>query len=152
MTLIRRFDKSGMARLLGIDYGLKRVGLAVTDANQIIATPLEVVRPNELVSFLKKYIESNPVEGIVIGDPRRLDNSDSDITKKAHDLADRLKRKFPSVSIYLHDEKFTSSMALDAMIRAGSTKKDRRNKGNIDKISATIILQSFMEQRFLRKV
>ena len=140
-----------MARLLGIDYGLKRVGLAVTDPDQIIASPLEVVRPDELVPFLKKYMESNPVEGIVIGDPRKLDNSDTDITKKVHDLADRLKHKFPSISIYLHDEKFTSAMALDAMIRAGSKKSDRRNKGNIDKISATIILQSFMEQRYLRR-
>jgi putative holliday junction resolvase len=140
-----------MARLLGIDYGLKRVGLAVTDPDQIIAAPLQVVRPEELVAFLKYYMESNPVEGIVIGDPRKLDNSDTDITKKVHDLSERLKRKFPSVNIFLHDEKFTSVMALDAMIRAGSTKKDRKNKENIDKISATIILQSFMEQRSLRR-
>jgi putative Holliday junction resolvase len=140
-----------MARLLGIDFGLKRVGIAVTDPGQVIASPLDVVRPEELAAFLKHYLETNEVEGIVIGDPRQTDNSDSSIRKYVHELAERLKRRFPSLAVYLHDERFTSSLALDAMIRSGSTKKDRKNKGNVDKISAAIILQSFMEQRSLRK-
>ena len=136
-----------MARILAIDYGLKRTGLAVTDPDQIIATPLEVIQTSSLITFIKTYLKGNDVEAFVIGYPTRLDNSDTDVTGKVRGLATQLKNKFRGIEVHLHDERFTTSMALDSMITGGTRKKDRRNKMIIDKISATIILQSYLEQR-----
>ena len=136
-----------MARLLAIDYGLKRVGLAVTDPLQIIASALTTVPANEVVSYISDYIKTESVESIIVGKPTNLDGRPTDSTEAVEKFVKVLKEKFTSVPILLHDERFTSKMALHAMIAGGSKKSDRRKKGNIDKISATIILQSFMDSR-----
>lgn len=130
---------------MAIDYGLKRTGLAVTDPLRIIATALETVETTLLMKYLEEYFRKEPVDQLVLGFPRRLDNTDTEMTPHVRKLAERLQKRFPDKPVVLVDERFTSSLALDAMIRSGSTKKDRREKGNIDKVSATIILQSFME-------
>jgi putative Holliday junction resolvase len=136
-----------MPRLLAIDYGAKRTGLAVTDPLQIIATALETVRTHDLLDFLKKYTVGEAVEAIIIGMPKRLDNTASDNAPRVTAFIKVLKKNFPDIPVHTHDERFTSSMALQSMIAGGSKKSDRRDKGNIDKISATIILQSFMESK-----
>jgi putative Holliday junction resolvase len=136
-----------MPRLLAIDYGAKRTGIAVTDPLQIIATALDTVRTHDLLDFLKKYSISEPLEAFIVGMPKRLDNTESDNAARVHTFIKLLKKSFPDTPIHTHDERFTSSMALQSMIAGGSKKSDRREKGNIDKISATIILQSFMESR-----
>ena len=136
-----------MSRLLAIDYGAKRTGLAVTDPLQIIATALDTVRTHELLDFLKKYSQSESIEAFIVGMPRKLDNTDSDNAPRVVAFLKILKKSFPEIPIHTHDERFTSSMALQTMIAGGYKKSDRREKGNIDKISATIILQSFMESR-----
>jgi putative Holliday junction resolvase len=136
-----------MARLLAIDYGLKRTGLAVTDPMKIIATALETVRSHTLTDYLKKYMELEPVEAFIVGMPKKLDNTDTNNTRHVEAFINRLKNCFPDIPVYTHDERFTSSMALQSMIASGYKKMDRREKGNIDKISATIILQSYMESK-----
>jgi putative Holliday junction resolvase len=136
-----------MPRLVAIDYGAKRTGLAVTDSLQIIATALETVRTHDLLEFLRKYVLSEEIEAFVVGMPRRLDNTDSDNTPRVQAFVKQLRKAFPDIPVHTHDERFTSSMALQSMIASGSKKSDRREKGNIDKISATIILQSFMESQ-----
>lgn len=136
-----------MPRLLAIDYGAKRTGLAVTDPLQIIATALDTVRTHDLLVFLTQYKEKEEVEAFVVGMPRRLDNTETDNTPRVEAFVKQLKKTFPEIPVHTHDERFTSSMALQSMIASGSKKSDRKEKGNIDKISATIILQSFMEAR-----
>ena len=140
-----------MGRLLAIDYGLKRVGLAVSDPMQIIATALETVPTHTVLDFLKRYCARESVEAFVVGKPLDLDLKPTDSTKAVEKFVQQLKKIFPDQTVHLHDERFTSKMALDAMIRGGSTKKDRRKKENIDKVSATIILQSFMESQSFRR-
>lgn len=134
-------------RILAIDYGTKRTGLAVTDPLRIIASALETVPTHQLLDYLKKYVEREPVEAFVLGLPTRLDGSDTDNTPHVRAFAKKLEAAFPAIPVHWHDERFTSAMALQAMIAGGTKKKDRRQKGNIDKVSATIILQSFMESR-----
>ena len=136
-----------MPRLLAIDYGAKRTGIAVTDPLQIIATALDTVRTHDLLDFLKKYSQAESIEAFIVGMPRRPDNTESDNTPRVVAFVKILKKNFPDVPVHTHDERFTSSMALQSMIASGTKKSDRREKGNIDKISATIILQSFMESR-----
>lgn len=136
-----------MGRILAVDYGLKRTGIASTDPSKIIATPLETIPTQSLQDYLKKYVSNEDVEAIVVGMPRRMDGTDSHITKDVIKFVDLLKNNFPSLAIYTHDERFTSKMAFDAMITGGMKKSERRKKENIDKISAAIILQSFMEQQ-----
>jgi putative holliday junction resolvase len=136
-----------MARLLAIDYGLKRIGIAVSDPSQIIASPLDVISPGELMNYLSDYIKQNEVEGFVLGYPSRLDSSDTHITAKVRNIAAELKKRFPSVQVHLHDERYTTTMAMNSMIEGGAKKKDRRDKKIIDKVSAAIILQSFMQQK-----
>jgi len=135
-----------MGRLVGIDYGLKRVGIAVTDPLQIIATPLETVSTSQVIHYLKQYCQTEAVDAFVVGLPKNLDNSDTHATQPAKTFAKQLKKQFTQ-PIYWEDERFTSKMALDAMIAGGTTKKYRRQKGNIDKVSATIILQSYLESK-----
>lgn len=136
-----------MARLLAIDYGTKRTGIAVTDPMQIIASALETVPTHQLLDFLKNYATREPIEAFVVGMPTRLDGTDTDNTPRVRQFVKRLQNAFPAIPVHLHDERFTSAMALQAMIAGGTKKKDRRDKGNIDKVSATIILQSFMESK-----
>lgn len=136
-----------IGRIIAIDYGLKRTGIAVTDPNQIIASPLEVVESKHLISYLENYMKSEPVDEIVIGYPRDLRGKDTHVTQKVRGLYELLKKKFSPRVVHRVDERFTSKMALDAMIEGGMKKKDRRKKGNVDKISATLILQSFLEKK-----
>ena len=138
-----------MPRILAIDYGLKRTGIAVTDPMQIIATALETVDTSQLISFLKKYFEKEQVSEMVIGMPKRLDNTDSDTANAVRKFIELFKQNFPQIPITEVDERFTSSLALDAMISGGMKKKDRQVKGNVDKISATLILQNYMEKKNL---
>ena len=140
-----------MARILAIDYGTKRVGIAVTDPEKLVANPLTTVPTKEIITFLNQYFEDEEVEAIVVGMPRDLFNNDSHSTQAVKQFVKQLKRKFEAYPLHLHDERYTSKMALDAMIRSGSSKKDRRKKENIDKLSATIILQSYMEAQSFKK-
>lgn len=133
-----------MARIIAIDYGTKRTGIAVTDPLQIIATALETVRSHELIDFLKRYTTTEAVEAFVVGMPRKLDNTDTNNTPHVKGFIKQLKKAFPETPVYEHDERFTSSMALQTMISMGTKKSDRQDKSNIDKMSATIILQSYL--------
>jgi len=133
-----------MPRILCIDYGKKRTGIAVTDPLQIIATGLTTVDSPELISFLKKYFQQEEVELIVIGEPKNLDDSDTHATPLVNAIIKKLEKEFPKIPIKKVDERFTSKMAKQAMIEMGMKKKDRRNKRTVDEIAATIMLQEFM--------
>jgi putative holliday junction resolvase len=136
-----------MARILAIDYGLKRTGLAVTDPLQIIATALTTVETPQLFNFLKDYFSKEQVEMIIIGDPRNLDDSDTHATPHVKKTIERLKKEFPLIPVTPVDERYSSKMAKGAMIAMGMKKMQRRNKAIVDQIAATIILQEYMERR-----
>ena len=136
-----------MGRLLAIDYGQKRVGIAVTDSEKIIATALETIAENEVLDYLKNYIAAQTVEVFVLGMPKKLDNSPSSNAAAVVKFQKKLETLFPDIPVELEDERFTSSLALDAMISGGMSKKNRRNKSNVDKISAVLILQTYMERK-----
>lgn len=136
-----------MGRILAIDYGKKRTGLAVTDALRIIATALETVASRNLLAYLKGYTQKETVDEFVIGMPRTLRNEDSETAPLVRKFIVELKAAFPEKPVHEVDERFTSSIAQQTMISGGMKKKDRQVKGNVDKISAVIILQSFMESR-----
>ncbi len=136
-----------MPRILAIDYGTKRCGIAVTDPLQIIATGLTTVHSAELMDFITQYIEKEEVSEILVGDPKKLDNSPSESAQHVVGFVRKLAKMHPKMKIEMLDERFTSSMALDAMISAGSTKKQRKNKETIDKISATILLQNYLDSK-----
>ena len=133
-----------MWRILAIDYGKKRTGLAVTDPLRIIATPLDTVLTNDLLSYLAAYVKKETVDEFVVGMPKTLKNEDSEIAPLVRVFVEELQKIYPEKKIHLEDERFTSRMAMQAMIEGGMKKKDRQVKGNVDKISATIILQSFL--------
>ncbi len=134
-----------MARILCIDYGGKRTGIAVTDPLQIIATGLTTVDSKELISFLKKYFLQEEVELIVIGEPRNLDDSDTHATPLVKEAIKKLNKEFPLIPIKTVDERFTSKMAKQAMIDMGMKKKDRQNKRTVDEIAATMMLQEYLQ-------
>ena len=133
-----------MSRILAIDYGLKRTGLAVTDPLKIIATALETVETSTLLSYLQKYMAREPVERLVLGYPLRLNSQETEMTPHVRALEEKLKSSFPAIPISRIDERFTSSLAKQALIAGGMKKKDRRVKGNVDKVSAVLILQSYL--------
>ena len=134
-----------MARILCIDYGLKRTGIAVTDPLQIISTGLTTVDSKELISFLKNYFQLEPVELIIIGEPKNLDDSDTHATPLVNEIIVKLKKEFPQIPLKTVDERYTSKMAKQAMLEMGMKKKDRRNKRTVDEIAATIMLQEYMQ-------
>lgn len=134
-----------MGRLVAIDYGIKRTGIAVTDPLRIIATPLETVPTDGLLNFLKGYANKEQVDEFVVGMPKTLKNEDSETAPMVRLFVEELRKQFPEKKVNLADERFTSAIAKRAMIEGGMKKSDRRDKANVDKISATIILQSFME-------
>lgn len=138
-----------MGRIIAIDYGNKRVGVAVTDPLQLIATPLDTVHAKDILAFLKAYVQREEVESMVVGMPRTLGNNPTDVTSAVVGFVRKLKQQHPGMQVYTHDERFTSKMAFQAMIAGGLKKKDRQNKATVDKVSATIILQSFLEQQNL---
>lgn len=134
-----------MARILCIDYGGKRTGLAVTDPLQMIATALTTVETKELISFLKKYFQQEPVELILIGEPLNLDDTATHATPLVKAAIVKLQKEFPHIPLQTVDERFTSKMASRAMVEMGMKKKDRQIKGNIDQIAATIMLQEYLQ-------
>jgi putative Holliday junction resolvase len=136
-----------MARIICIDYGGKRTGLAVTDPMQIIATALTTIDSKELIPFLKKYFQQEQVELILIGEPLNLDDSATHGTPLVHAAIKQLKKEFPSIPLQTVDERFTSKMASQAMVQMGMKKKDRQVKGNVDRIAATIMLQEYLQNR-----
>ena len=136
-----------MGRIIGIDYGTKRIGLAVTDPLQIFASPLDTVKPDEFYRFIEKYLTVETIEAFVVGYPVQLNNKPSESVTQINPFIKKLKRTYPGMSIHLVDERFTSQMALRTMIDGGVKKNDRRDKSMVDKISASIILQSFLDGR-----
>jgi len=132
---------------LALDYGTKRVGIAITDELQIIASGLCTVRAHDCMDFLKDYISKESVSSIVLGLPKDLNNQKTDATPYVKGFAKQLRKQFPDLEVHFVDERFTSKMAFQSMIDGGVKKKDRQNKALVDEVSATLILQSFMEQR-----
>jgi putative Holliday junction resolvase len=133
-----------MGRILAIDYGTKRTGIAVTDELQIIASGLTTVATKDLMKFLKNYISSEPVELIVIGAPKQMNNEVSESEKYIQEFIEKLTKAIPNVPIKRVDERFTSKMAVQTMIDSGLKKNQRMNKALVDEISATLILQSYL--------
>jgi len=133
-----------MGRIIAIDYGGKRTGIAVTDPLQIIATGLPTVQTKNLFEFLQNYISKEEVDKIIIGESKHLDNTKTEIAKHIDIFAKKLNKLFPNIPIHWMDERFTSKMAKQSMIMSGMKKKKRQQKELVDEISATIILQSFM--------
>lgn len=137
----------GLGRIIAIDYGTKRTGIAVTDPGRVIASPLETVPSHELMRFLEEYFTREEVDTLVVGHPRKLDNSDSQSMKHIRYFVDAFRKRFSHIAVEWVDERFTSKMAMDAMIEGGMKKSDRSIRGNVDKVSASIILQTFLEQK-----
>lgn len=140
-----------MGRIIGIDYGTKRIGLAVTDPLQIFASPLDTVSPKDFDNFINSYLKTEEVDAFVIGYPVQMNNQPSESVTYINPFIKKLKKTFPEKHIHLVDERFTSQMALRTMIDGGVKKKDRQDKSMVDKISASIILQSFLDNRTNRK-
>jgi putative Holliday junction resolvase len=135
-----------LGRVLAIDYGQKRVGFAVSDELRICATPLETVHVSKVLAFIKAYIAKEKVDIIVIGEPKKMNNTQSDSARFIEPFVKNLAKELPNMTIVRMDERFTSKMAFQTMIDAGLKKKDRANKSLVDKISATLILQSYLLQ------
>ncbi|MCK9452528.1 MAG: Holliday junction resolvase RuvX [Bacteroidales bacterium] len=133
-----------MGRIMAIDFGQKRCGIAVTDPLRLIANGLETVRSHDAFDFVKAYLAREDVSTIVIGEPRDLQNNPSDSTRFIEPFVNRLRKAFPTLDIQRFDERFTSAMAFQTMIDAGLGKKKRQDKALVDTISATLILQSYM--------
>lgn len=136
-----------MPRLLAIDYGQKRTGLAVSDEMQIIAGGLTTVPTAGLVDFLLDYVKREPVERIIVGLPRQMNNEPSENMRRITPFVNRLRKLLPDIPVEFHDERFTSVLAQRTIIEAGIKKMARRNKELVDEVSATIILQSYMESK-----
>jgi len=141
-------NKDTLGRIVAIDFGQKRVGLAVTDELQIIATALDTVHVKDIFDYLQKYVLHENVEKFVVGQPRNLDNSASDSQIFTEPFVRKLKKQFPQIPVFRVDERFTSKMAKDVILNSGIGKMARQDKNLVDKVSATIMLQSFMQQRF----
>lgn len=134
-------------RILAIDYGKKRTGIAVTDPLQIIAQGLTTVETHMALVFLKDYLQKEQVETIIIGDPRNLDDTETDATAAAAEFTKKLKRHFPNVNIVTVDERYSSKMASRAMIDMGMKKKDRQKKRMVDEVAATMLLQEYLQSK-----
>lgn len=135
-----------MGRIIAVDYGPKRVGLAATDPLRIIASPLTTLGPGKAVEFIADYVSHEQVDIIVVGMPQKLDGSPSENAAGAEKFAERLRERFPAISVDYEDERFTSVIAHRAMIEAGVKKSDRRDKALVDRTSASLILQSYLER------
>ena len=133
-----------MPRILCIDYGKKRTGIAVTDPLQIIATALTTVETSSLINFLKKYFSEEKVELVLIGEPKNLDDSDTHATPLVNQFIQKFKKEFPLVKIEKVDERYSSKMAVQSMVAMGMKKKDRQKKENVDQIAAAIMLQEYL--------
>lgn len=133
-----------MARIIALDYGLKRTGIAVTDPLQIIATGLTTISSPTLINFLKEYLKKEQVELILIGEPKNLDDTDTHATPLVKKIVEKISKEFPAIPIRMVDERFSSKMASRAILDMGLKKKDRREKGLIDEVAATMLLQEYM--------
>ena len=136
-----------MTRLLALDYGTKRVGIAVTDELQLIASGLCTIRTHDCMDFLIEYLSKESVSTIVMGMPKNLRNQNTDVTPYVKGFAKQIRKQFPEMKVELIDERFTSKIAFQSMIDGGLKKKARQDKALIDEVSATLILQSYMEQQ-----
>ena len=136
-----------MSRIMAIDYGQKRAGIAVTDPLQMIATGLETVHVKDIWQFLEKYMKQEDVETIVVGEPKNMQNRPSDASRFIEPFVNGLRKRYPAMKIERFDERFTSKMAHDAMLAAGLKKQKRQDKALVDTISATLILQSYLESK-----
>jgi putative Holliday junction resolvase len=138
--------KNTLGRIVALDYGRKRTGIAVTDELQLIASGLTTVASHELIDFLKKYVSEENVERFVVGEPKQMNNTPSEAELFIAPFLNRLKKVFPELPIVREDERFTSKMAMRTMIDSGLKKKQRRDKALVDEISATIILQAYLNR------
>ena len=136
-----------LGRIVALDYGSKRTGVAVTDPGQMIASPLETVSTHELMHFLLEYFKKEQVDLLVVGHPRQMDHSDSESLKQIRYFVQAFKKRFEKIPVEWVDERFSSKMAMDAMVKGGMKKSGRKVKGNLDKVSAAIILQSYLEKK-----
>tara|TARA_B100000686_G_scaffold278005_1_gene297747 strand:+ start:66 stop:488 length:423 start_codon:yes stop_codon:yes gene_type:complete len=139
-----------MGVFISIDYGSKKTGLATTDIKKLIASALATVQTKDVISYLKKFNERNPIEKFIVGEPKQKDGSPSIIETEISSFINSLSLNFPLISIERYDERYTSKIALDFLIKSGAKKKKRKNKNLIDKISATIILQSYLESKNIK--
>lgn len=135
-------------RIMAFDYGTKRIGIAVTDPLQIIATGLNTIHPQHIVDFLKKYLQTESVERFIVGEPKQMNNTPSQSAVHVNGFVSLLKKNFPDIPVEMLDERFTSKMASATIAQSGMGKMDKRNKGLVDTISAVILLQSWMDKRF----
>ena len=135
-----------MGRILAIDYGTKRTGIAATDPLQIIANGIGTFPTDEVIAFLKKYLSEEPVDCIVVGDPKYPDGNPAQIAHLVLGFARKLKEMFPEIQVALHDERYTSEDAKRIIRQSGAGKKKRQDKGLVDKVSAVLILQDYMER------
>ena len=138
-----------MGRILCIDYGLKRVGLAVTDELKIIASPFKTVNTSEIISFINNYTKETKVELIVVGLPFNLRGEETDATKKTLSFISVLMKKYPQIKVDTYDERYTSKIAKETILMMGKSKIFRQDKSNVDKVSASIILQSYLKRKGL---
>ncbi len=136
-----------MPRVMAFDYGTKRIGIAVTDPMQIIANGLDNIHPQHIVDFLKKYLQTEQVERFIVGEPKQMDNTPSQSAQHVRGFVTILNKNFPEIPVEMLDERFTSKMASAVIAQSGMGKKDRQNKALVDTISATILLQSWMEKK-----
>ncbi len=134
-----------MGRILAIDYGRKRVGIAVTDPLQMVANGLKTVHSKDILTFLQEYCQAETVEKFIVGKPKQLNNQDSEAMNYVRPFVEKLQKQFPDIPVILIDERFTSSMASQTLIQSGVNRKTRQNKQLVDTISATIILESYLE-------
>ena len=139
-----------MGVFISIDYGSKKTGLATTDIKKLIASALATVQTKDVISYLKKFNKRNPIEKFIVGEPKQKDGSSSIIETEISSFINSLSLNFPLISIERYDERYTSKIALDFLIKSGAKKKTRKNKNLIDKISATIILQSYLESKNIK--
>ena len=139
-----------MGVFISIDYGSKKTGLATTDIKKLIASALATIQTKDTISYLKKFNERNPIEKFIVGEPKQKDGSPSIIETEISSFINSLSLNFPLISIERYDERYTSKIALDILIKSGAKKKKRKNKNLIDKISATIILQSYLESKNIK--
>jgi len=136
-----------MPRIMSFDYGTRRVGIAVTDPLQIIATGLDTVHPKEIINYLSKYLQTEAVELFIVGEPKQMDGTASQSAQHVKGFITLLKRTFPQIPVETIDERFTSKMASATIAQSGFKKSDRKDKSRIDTISATIILQSYLQKK-----
>ncbi len=139
-----------MARVMAFDYGTKRIGVAVTDPMQMIATGLDTIHPNQIIDYLKRYLRTEQVDTFVVGEPKQMDNTPSQSAMHVRGFVNLLKKTFPEIPVEMLDERFTSKMASAAILAGGVKKTGRQNKALVDTVSAVILLQSWMEGRAFR--